>query len=39
MAKTQKGKKIVPVKRHKRKSPGGKRKTVPVKRHRRSTPN
>ena len=38
MAKTQKGKKIVPVKPHKRKSPGGKRKTVPVTGHRRSTP-
>lgn len=39
MAKTQKGKKIVPVKPHKRSVPGGKEKTVPVKRHRRSTPD
>jgi hypothetical protein len=38
MAKTRQGKKIVPVKPHKRKPAGGKRKTVPVKRHRRSTP-
>lgn len=38
MAKTGKGKKIVPVKRHRRSKPGEKRKTVPVKRHRRSTP-
>ena len=39
MAKTGKGKKIVPVGGHKRRKPGGKRKTVPVKPHRRSTPN
>ncbi len=39
MAKTNKGKKIVPVKSHKRKRSGGKRKSVKVKRHRRSTPN
>lgn len=39
MAKTGEGKKIVPVKPHKRRSPGGARKTVPVKPHRRSTPN
>lgn len=39
MAKTQKGKKIVPVKPHKRKPPGGKRKTVKVDGHSRSTPN
>lgn len=39
MAKTQKGKKIVPVKPHKRKSPGGKSKTVKIGGHRRSTPN
>jgi hypothetical protein len=39
MAKTQQGKKIVPVKPHKRTPPGGKRKTVSVDRHRRSTPN
>lgn len=39
MAKTQKGKKIVPVKPHKCQKPGGKRKSVPVKPHRRSTPN
>lgn len=38
MAKTSQGKKIVPVKPHKRKPAGGKRKTVPVKPHRRSTP-
>ncbi len=39
MAKTDKGKKIVPVKPYKRREPGGKKKDVPVKRHRRSTPN
>ena len=39
MAKTRRGKKIVPVKPHKRTPRGGKRKTVPVKPHRRSTPN
>jgi hypothetical protein len=38
MAKTKKGKKIVSVKQHKRKRPGGKRKIVSVKGHRRSTP-
>jgi len=36
MAKTRKGKKIVPVKPHKRKTNG---KKTRVKRHRRSTPN
>lgn len=39
MAKTQQGKKIVPVKPHKRRPPSGGKKTVPVKPHRRSTPN
>jgi hypothetical protein len=39
MAKTKGGKKIVPVKPHKRKKPGGTRKVVPVKPHRRSTPD
>lgn len=39
MAKTKKGKKIVPVKPHTRKAPGGRRKTVKVGGHRRSTPN
>ena len=39
MAKTKRGKKIVPVKPHKRKRSGGRRKSVSVKRHRRSTPN
>lgn len=39
MAKTEQGKKIVPVKPHKRRPPDGQRRTVPVKRHRRSTPN
>lgn len=41
MAKTNDGKKIVPVKPHKRSEPDSKtgKKTVPVKRHRRSTPN
>lgn len=39
MAKTRSGKKIVPVKPHKRSNPGGTRKVVPVKPHRRSTPN
>ena len=38
MAKTKGGKKIVPVKPHKRTKPGGTRKTKPVRRHRRSTP-
>jgi len=38
VAKTQKGKKIVPVKPYRRKKSSGGRKTVPVKRHRRSTP-
>jgi len=38
MAKTQGGKKIVPVSPHKRAKPGQIRKTVPVKPHRRSTP-
>lgn len=37
MAKTQSGKKIVPVKPHVRKAPDGSK--VTVKRHRRSTPN
>jgi hypothetical protein len=37
MAKTNAGKKIVPVKPHTRKGPGGK--TVQVSGHRRSTPN
>jgi hypothetical protein len=37
MAKTQKGKKIVPVKPHTRKGENGKKERV--KRHRRSTPN
>lgn len=37
MAKTADGKKIVPVKPHTRKLPGGKK--VPVKGHRKSTPN
>ena len=42
MAKTGKGKKIVPVKPHRRSKPDGDgkgRKTVPVRRHRRSTPD
>jgi len=39
MAKTVKGKKIVPVKPHKRSKPDSPKKTIPVKRHRRSTPN
>jgi len=38
MAKTQKDKKIVPVKPYKRAEPGRTRKTKPVRRHRRSTP-
>ena len=38
MAKTQEGKKIVPVREYKRAKPGGTRKTVPVKPFRRSTP-
>ena len=37
MAKTNKGKKIVPVKGHTRKEPGGSR--TKVRPHRRSTPN
>ena len=37
--KTKAGKKIVPVKPHKRRKPGGKKKVVKVKRYRRSTPN
>lgn len=39
MAKTQKGKKIVPVKPHKRKAPGGKQEKINVDGHRRLTPN
>lgn len=39
MAKTKNGKKIVRVKPHKRRAPGGKKKTVKVDRHSRSTPN
>ena len=39
MAKTQDGKKVVPVDPHKRRKPGGKNKVVNVKRHKRSTPN
>jgi hypothetical protein len=39
MAKTEKGKKIVPVKPHKRDKPGTKRGKIKVRRHRRSTPN
>lgn len=39
MAKTGQGKKIVPVKPHRRRPPNGKRKIVPVRGHRRSTPN
>ncbi len=39
MAKTEDGKKIVPVEPYKRVKPGGTKKTVPVKRHRRSTPS
>lgn len=39
MAKTNNGKKIVPVKPHKRSKPDGKSKVVNVRRHRRSTPN
>lgn len=39
MAKTGKGKKIVPVKPHKRRPPDGNRKIVPVRGHRRSTPD
>jgi hypothetical protein len=38
MAKTQAGKKIVPVSPHTRAKPGQVKKTVPVKPHRRSTP-
>lgn len=38
MAKTQKGKKVVPVKKHSRSIPGKKGK-VPVRPHKRSTPN
>lgn len=39
MAKTNKGKKVVPVKKHSRSLPGKKHKTVPVRPHKRSTPN
>ena len=39
MAKTDDGKKIVPVAEHKRKRKGGVRRVVSVKRHCRSTPN
>ena len=39
MAKTNDGKKIVPVKPYKRAKPGGVRKTRSVKAFRRSTPN
>jgi len=39
MAKTNDGKKIVPVKPYKRTKPGETKKSVPVKPHRRSTPN
>lgn len=39
MAKTRSGKKVVPVKPHKRCAPGGKKKIVKVDGHRRSTPN
>jgi len=39
MAKTKDGKKIVPVRPHKRRKPGGSRPSVPVRPHRRSTPN
>ncbi len=39
MARTREGKKIVPVKEHKRRKPGGRRRTVSVRQHRRSTPN
>ena len=39
MAKTEAGKKIVPVLEHKSAKPGGTYKTVPVAPHRRSTPN
>jgi len=38
MAKTAKGKKIVPVKPYKRAKPGGERKVREVKGHRKSTP-
>jgi len=38
MAKTEEGKKIVPVEPYKRAKPGETKKTVKVKRHRRSTP-
>ena len=37
MAKTEEGKKVVPVKEHYRKLPNGKR--IKVSRHKRSTPN
>lgn len=39
MAKTQGGKKIVPVRPHSRAKPGQTEKTVQVRRHRRSTPD
>lgn len=39
MAKTRAGKKIVPVKTHTRRAPGGKKKTIKIGGHRRSTPN
>ena len=39
MAKTEAGKKIVPVQPYKKVKPGGTYKTVPVPGHRRSTPN
>lgn len=39
MAKTDAGKKIVPVRPYKKAKPGGTYKTVPVPPHRRSTPN
>jgi hypothetical protein len=39
MAKTEKGKKIVPVKSHTSDKPGKARGKVRVKRHHRSTPN
>lgn len=38
MAKTNDGKKIVPVKPYKRRPPNGTNRTRPVRRHRRSTP-
>ena len=39
MAKTNDGKKIVPVKPYKKAKPGNKNKTITVSGHRRSTPN